>query len=264
MIEEQSQIHWSQVGENVRARTDGKLFAGDVCPYYDYKGRLSSEVFRPQIPIDGLAVLDVGCGPGGALRGMAKKHPKRLAGCDQSPEMVRLAKQNAPEAEVVLMDGEHLPFQDRDFDVITTNTVLHHNPDHRAAALMAEICRVSSGQLFLMEDTSADMPVNRTSGVGAYGNFYGRPVGWYAAVCGMHGFDLVKIQRLKTFVSLQVFLALSSSRRINRTPRSEGSPFSKEHLAIERWTMPITKQLDKLVSNPKGAYTLMRFERRSA
>lgn len=72
-------------------------------------------------------------------------HPKRLVGCDQAPSMVEMAKRNVPSAEIVLSDGDSLPFGDQEFDVVTTVTVLHHNPDERRARLLGEICRVSGG-----------------------------------------------------------------------------------------------------------------------
>ncbi len=154
---------WSGVAKRVRDRASGNLLAGDDAPYNQYNAALFQERFHPKIPIEGLSVLDVGCGPGAKLRWMTEQHPGRVVGCDQSSEMVNLAKRNAPEAEIIQIDGENLPFADKEFDVVTTTTVLQHNPDDRRAKLLGEICRVSAKDVFLFEDTPVEMPPPTTT-----------------------------------------------------------------------------------------------------
>lgn len=261
MADYEMERHWSGVGERVRDRPSGNLLAGDNAPYYEYKAALFRERFDPKIPVEGLSVLDVGCGPGGKLRWMIEQHPGRVVGCDQSTEMVELAKRNAPEAEVIQIDGENLPFADKEFDVVTTTTVLQHNPDARRTKLLGEICRVSAKDVLLFEDTPVQMPPF-TTGTGPYQNFFGRPVGWYAGVCSCYGFELIEIERQETFVSRTVFMRLWS--HLNRIHRNEGEEFSKLHLAIERRTLPITKRLDRLIKSPKGELTMMHFRRGTA
>jgi ubiquinone/menaquinone biosynthesis C-methylase UbiE len=258
----QMEQHWSSVGQHVHDRPDGNLLAGDDSPYYRYKAALFSRKFLPKIPIDGLSLLDVGCGPGGTLHWMSKQHPKRLTGVDQSTEMVASAKRNVPEAEVVQIDGENLPFSDKEFDVVTTVTVLHHNPDARREAILSEICRVSGSQIFLFEDTSKHMPLKPNTGGGAYQNFYGRPVGWYAGVCNTHGFDLVETEYLENYVSRRVELFLSA--HLNPNNRTEGTPISRWHNDLEKVTLPLTIRLDKIIKNAKGENTMMQFRRRNA
>lgn len=251
--------HWSGVGEKVRGRPSDNLLAGDDAPYYEYKAALFRDRFDPKIRVEGLSVLDVGCGPGGKLRSMSAQHPDRVVGCDQSSEMVNLAKRNAPEADVLQIDGENLPFADKEFDVVTTTTVLQHNPDARRTQLLGEICRVSAKDVLLFEDTSVEMPSSTMTGTGLYRNFFGRPVGWYAGVCSCHGFELIEIERLETFVSRTVFMRLSG--HLNRSHRNEGEEFSRLHLAIEKRTLPITKRLDRLIKRPRGELTMMLFRR---
>ena len=43
---------------------------------------------------------------------------------------------------------------------------------------------------------------------------------------------------------------------LNRDPWKEGEEFSKLHLAIEQRTLPVTKYLDRLITNPKGELTM--------
>jgi ubiquinone/menaquinone biosynthesis C-methylase UbiE len=254
--------HWSEVAERVRNRPSGNLLAGDDAPYYEYKDALVRERFNPHIPIEGLSVLDVGCGPGGKLRWMSEQQPRRIVGCDQSSEMVTLARDNAPQAEVVHIDGEHLPFADGEFDVVTTTTVLQHNPDARRTQLLGEICRVSAKDVVLIEDTSTEMSPSASAETGAYQNFFGRPVGWYAGVCASHGFELIESERLETAVSRVVFVRLWGL--LNRRRQNEGDEFSRLHLAIEKRTLPITKRLDRVIKSPNFEVTLMHFRRGTA
>ena len=151
--------HWSSVGDQIRSRSDDNVLAGDDAPYYRYKADLFSTKFLPQVPIEGHSVLEVGCGAGRNLSGIASLHPGRLVGCDVAGQMVALSKQRIGDAaEVVQVDGAHLPFSDKEFDVVTTVTVLQHNPDEARATLIEEICRVSGGEVFLFEDTSDAKP----------------------------------------------------------------------------------------------------------
>jgi SAM-dependent methyltransferase len=255
------QEHWSGVGQQVRDRPLGNLLAGDDSPYDEYKAAQFRERFDPKIRVEGLSVLDVGCGPGGRVASMTTQHPRRVVGCDQSSEMVKLARNNAPDAEIFQIDGENLPFGDDEFDLVTTTTVLQHNPDARRAKLLGEICRVSAKDILLFEDTSVEMPPF-TAGMGPYQNFYARPVGWYAGVCSSHGFEPIEFDRQEIFVSRIVHMRLSG--HLNRRPRNEGEEFSKLHLAIEKRTLPLTKSLDRLIKNPKGELTMMHFRRDTA
>ena len=262
MTDDDMRRYWSTVGQRIEDREDGNLLAGDDSPYYQYKAEQFSARFLPRIPVSGLDVLDVGCGAGGTLRWMAKHNPKRLVGCDQAPGMIELARQNVPSAEIVQTDGESLPFADQAFDVVTTVTVLQHNPDERRTRLLGEIGRVCRDQVLLFEDTSLVMRP-RPLVQGQYRNFYGRPVGWYAGVCAVHGFELIETQYLQTMASLRTFLFLWQF--LNRTRRGktdEGAPFSPLHLAIEKRTLPVTKRLDPFIQYHKGENTMMRFERR--
>lgn len=250
--------HWSGVGQQVRDRASGNLLAGDDSPYYEYKAAQFKERFDPKIRVEGRSVLDVGCGPGGRLRWITAQRPRRVVGCDQSSEMVNLAKHNAPEAEILQIDGENLPFADKEFDLVTTTTVLQHNPDARRTKLLGEICRVSGMDVLLFEDTSVEMPPF-TTGMGPYQNFYARPVGWYAGVCSSHGFEPIEFDRQETFVSRTVHMRLWG--HLNRRTRNEGEEFSKLHLAIEKRTLPFTRPLDRFIKNPKGELTMMHFRR---
>jgi SAM-dependent methyltransferase len=258
--------HWSSVGEQILNRPDDNLLAGDDAPYYRYKADLFSTAFLPQVPIEGRTVLEVGCGAGRNLAGIASRHPSRLVGCDVAGAMVKLSQERMGDAaEVVQTDGANLPFSDGEFDVVTTVTVLQHNPDAARAELIGEICRVAGRDIFLFEDTSSTTSGSEATGTaeGEYQNFFGRPVSWYAQACRGHGFSLVDTQVQATFVSHMTFVVLS--RLLDRgREAAEGVPFSKLHLAIEERTLPITRHLDRVIKVHKSELTLMRFARDAA
>jgi SAM-dependent methyltransferase len=79
--------------------------------------------------IDGLRVLDYGCGHGMAAVVLARRGG-RVTAFDLSPAYVaearRRASANGAAVEVVAADAEHLPFEDHSFDRIWGNAVLHH------------------------------------------------------------------------------------------------------------------------------------------
>jgi ubiquinone/menaquinone biosynthesis C-methylase UbiE len=86
----------------------------------------------------GDAVLDVACGRGAVLvPALAATAPGgRVVGIDLSPEMVRLARQRiGDEAELRVMDAEHLELPDGSFDAVLSGFGIFFLPDPEAAAV---------------------------------------------------------------------------------------------------------------------------------
>lgn len=270
--------HWSEVAAKAGKRsTGGRLVAGDDAPYYRYKRRLFLDKFLSQIRVEGMNVLEVGCGPGGNLAELCSRRPRRLVGCDVAPAMVEAARRNqlADGAEVILIDGDSIPFADQEFDVSFTVTVLMHNPDDRKDQLIREMCRVTKSRIYLIEDTfpeaeGTSAPVHtsttdrdETSGKpGSYGSFFPRSVPRYAATCVAEGFDLVDTQYLETFASHYLFALLNT--RLDKRRTSEGEQFSRLHWWIESLLQPITRQLDRVIRRHGGELTLMAFAKQQA
>lgn len=75
----------------------------------------------------GERLLDVGCG-GGLLLREALKQGVSATGLDHSEEMVSLARDRAPGAEVLLGSAERLPFADHSFTAVTMSIVLMFLP----------------------------------------------------------------------------------------------------------------------------------------
>jgi ubiquinone/menaquinone biosynthesis C-methylase UbiE len=69
-------------------------------------------------PLKGKSILDVGCGSGIDLKYFATQHPKKLAGCDISSELIEVAKVNVPTAEIRNDSFLYISQKDGVFDVV--------------------------------------------------------------------------------------------------------------------------------------------------
>ncbi len=96
-------------------------------------------------------VLDVGCGPGSALRHALDAGVGSAAGVDPSPSMVKRASQNVPEARVAEGSAENLPFEDASFTKVWSVSAFHHwaNRDRGVAEMMRVL--EPSGSFYLAE-----------------------------------------------------------------------------------------------------------------
>jgi len=91
----------------------------------------------------GQTYLDVGCGNGAAPIHIAKKYHLEATGIDVDPDQIRQAEtlsQGLKNVRFLTIDGVQLPFDDNEFDIVSTNKVMHHIPDWEMA--LAEMVRV--------------------------------------------------------------------------------------------------------------------------
>ncbi|MCX5744038.1 MAG: class I SAM-dependent methyltransferase [Proteobacteria bacterium] len=114
---------------------------------------------RAHGPADRLKLLDVACGTGRTLHQIAHTHPTlRLHGVDLSPAYVRTArKQLADVAELTLAveNGEHLPWADGTFDIVTSVYLFHELPRNARRNVVREMFRVvRPGGLVVIEDSA--------------------------------------------------------------------------------------------------------------
>jgi len=96
----------------------------------------------------GHQILDLCCGQGDLTK-MLVQAGSDVSGLDFSPEMIALAQEAAPLANIKLGDAQALPFEDDSFDAVVCNFGMMHLPDQPRA--LTEICRVlKSGGEFMM------------------------------------------------------------------------------------------------------------------
>lgn len=101
-------------------------------------------------PIEGRALLDVGCGRGALAKRLAGRGA-RVCGVDPAAEAVREARRAAPEADFIKASGECLPFTDASFDAVLLVNSFHHVPPAVMAAALDEAGRVSRGPVLVIE-----------------------------------------------------------------------------------------------------------------
>ena len=98
--------------------------------------------------------LDVGAGTGALAHALAP-HVREVVALEIDEAMAERARVDAPaNVEVMVGDGEHLPFDDFSFDLAATLRTLHHT--RRPELLIAELARVvRPGGLLLVVDQIA-------------------------------------------------------------------------------------------------------------
>ncbi len=110
---------------------------------------------RRGIELPSARVLDVGTGTGSILLRLSYLGACRMVGIDLSPEMLALAREKVPDAELRLGAIEDAVRESASFDIVTGFSVLHHLPD--LASFFGELSRVlRPGGVFAFSDPNAD------------------------------------------------------------------------------------------------------------
>jgi SAM-dependent methyltransferase len=92
-------------------------------------------------PLDGMSLLDAGCGSGQAIADAASRGAT-VTGVDATPELLDIARQRTPTADLRAGDIEQLPFGDASFDVVTAFNSIQYAADPAAAiSELARVCR---------------------------------------------------------------------------------------------------------------------------
>lgn len=249
--------YWSGVADEIRKRQTGRHVAGDDDPYYRYKRAKFLRRFLPALDVRGRTVLELGCGPGGNLREVAARGPAALIGLDISAPMLALAGETLAGISVPLelkkTDGRQLPVAERTVDLAFTVTVLQHNVDPgMLSQAVAELCRITKGQIAAIEDTgSSQAPAEGDT-------FIARPIDTYRVEFARHGFRLMRA----------TYLDLRFSRRAHEVLRRwlvgvrhrEGQPLGVLYRCLLSAALVITRRLDDARGDSEDL-TMMVFAR---
>jgi len=114
---------------------------------------LDHERLTRALPRDAV-ILDYGCGQGRLSRELVDRGFVNVLGIDTSPEMVRIASEQVPEAGFQTIEGERLPCGDASIDAVLLFAVLTCIPaDDAQKKLVAEFRRIlRPGGLLLVSD----------------------------------------------------------------------------------------------------------------
>jgi ubiquinone/menaquinone biosynthesis C-methylase UbiE len=134
------------------ARRDIEAFEERAKSYeHGWRGRLHKRIIERSVDLvlstgdEPNKALDVGCGTGYFLRTLAMRCPTaiELVGVDPAGPMVEVATASTSDPRLSYLGrvaAEHLPFEDREFDVVTAITSFDHWSDQRLG--LAECSRV--------------------------------------------------------------------------------------------------------------------------
>jgi ubiquinone/menaquinone biosynthesis C-methylase UbiE len=103
-----------------------KFFINDEKGKVDFVSNIEKEIFQ----LKGKRVLDIGCGTGGVVISCALRGANAF-GFDADGEELKIAKlrmksYRVDNISIFKGDGEHIPFPDNSFDLVTATSVLEH------------------------------------------------------------------------------------------------------------------------------------------
>lgn len=155
-------------------RVDPKVYTeeyylSDASGFNEYKrsfGKILEPRFKTLVaklpPVNGLKVLDVGCGRGELVFWCVCNGAKRAVGIDYSTAAIKLSnrakkvfnKSINEKVDFIKMDGKHLKFKDQSFDAVILTEVLEHLYPDEQEILLNEIYRVLAKNGFVFIHTA--------------------------------------------------------------------------------------------------------------
>ena len=143
--EQESRAEFDEFAKQYEYSVDQSVsFTGrDSAFFARRKVEILEDIVRPGLgSLQGLNLLDVGCGTGTTGRYLAPR-VRNLHGVDISEEMLVKAEGNVPKGSYSHYDGKNLPFDDATFDVVVAICVLHHVPVSMRPELVRDMVRVA-------------------------------------------------------------------------------------------------------------------------
>lgn len=131
----EADVNWSDELEELHEESSRDHFL-DV-----WTRRALLEEIAPSVPPGDAVIADLGCSSGYLLEDLRAHWPAAmLVGVDLVAGGLRRARENVPEAELLLADVTQLPLGDATVDAVVSANLLEHVPDDGAA--LREIARV--------------------------------------------------------------------------------------------------------------------------
>lgn len=139
--------------EHTRAFFDSMAENWDASTEYD-PAKTAAMLKIAGVP-ENARILDVACGTGVLFPELLALDPAALRAIDLSPEMVRIAKEKFPDADVT--EGDFYTFPESGFDVITLYNAYPHFLDKDAFAKAALRILKPGGRLIIFHGAGRDV-----------------------------------------------------------------------------------------------------------
>lgn len=170
-------------------------FAGKFMEYPPYLERIKEFISSLD---GGEKVLDLGCGPGNMARQLVLSGKGyTITGVDLSEEMLRIARENVPEASFFCQDIREINFKPNSFDVILLSFCIVHLKDKEMVSLLEKVSQYlkAGGKVYLsfMEGKTAGFETTSFSREEIYFHYHtAERVGEVLTQNGIPPFKVVK------------------------------------------------------------------------
>jgi SAM-dependent methyltransferase len=115
--------------------------------WFRYRNRLITQTVR-DLAEPGDTFLEVGCGTGYVLRGLAEEVGLSVTGSELFADGLKIARRRIPDAELIELDAREMPFESR-FDLVGAFDVLEHIDDDVGVIAGMRKAAKPGGYLFL-------------------------------------------------------------------------------------------------------------------
>jgi SAM-dependent methyltransferase len=127
------------------ASKQGELWGHGFRDWVEFQEPASRAVWEVALDLagvkEGVAVLDAGCGAGGALV-LAGQRGAVLSGVDASVNMITVARDRLPHADLRIGDIQNLPFANGQSDAVISINAIQYSADPQLAVHeMGRVCR---------------------------------------------------------------------------------------------------------------------------
>jgi trans-aconitate 2-methyltransferase len=134
--------------------------------YLKYAGERTQPAIdlAARIPVEApQRVVDIGCGPGNSTEVLARRFPNaHILGVDNSPEMIKAAREAHPQLEFALCDAATgLEALGTGFDVAFSNACIQWVPDHPALLWRMLALLRPGGALSIQDPMNFEEPIHR-------------------------------------------------------------------------------------------------------